>query len=108
MNKDSKIYVAGHRGMVGSAIVRKLKELGYNNLILKTRKELDLTNQIQVSQFFNLENSFVIGFVFRNQLRKSVPNLLEGFSIFKKRSEKFICIGKIISIVFDVTQAELN
>jgi GDP-L-fucose synthase len=55
MNKESKIYVAGHRGMVGSAIVRKLKELGYTNLILKTRKELDLTNQFQVNQFFNLE-----------------------------------------------------
>lgn len=55
MNKDSKIFVAGHRGMVGSAIVRKLKELGYTNLILKTRKELDLTNQLQVQSFFELE-----------------------------------------------------
>ncbi len=55
MNKDSKIYVAGHNGMVGSAIVRKLKELGYTNLILKSRKELDLTNQFQVSQFFHFE-----------------------------------------------------
>jgi len=55
MNKDSKIYVAGHNGMVGSAIVRKLKELGFNNLILKSRKELNLTNQFQVSQFFHFE-----------------------------------------------------
>lgn len=55
MNKDSKIYVAGHNGMVGSAIVRKLKELGYKNLILKTRKELDLTNQFQVNHFFHFE-----------------------------------------------------
>ena len=55
MNKDSKIYVAGHRGMVGSAIVRKLKELGYNKIITKSRKELDLTNQFQVSQFFHFE-----------------------------------------------------
>jgi GDP-L-fucose synthase len=55
MNKESKIYVAGHKGMVGSAIVRRLTELGYTNLILKTRKELDLTNQFQVNQFFNLE-----------------------------------------------------
>ena len=55
MNKDSKIYVAGHRGMVGSAIVRKLKELGYTNLILRSRKELDLTNQLQVQSFFELE-----------------------------------------------------
>jgi len=55
MNLDSKIYVAGHRGMVGSALVRKLKELGYTNLILKSKKELDLTNQFQVSQFFHFE-----------------------------------------------------
>lgn len=55
MNKDSKIYVAGHRGMVGSAIVRKLQELGYNNIITKSKKELDLTNQFQVNHFFHFE-----------------------------------------------------
>lgn len=55
MNKDSKIYVAGHNGMVGSAIVRKLKELGYTKIITKSRKELDLTNQFQVNQFFHFE-----------------------------------------------------
>jgi GDP-L-fucose synthase len=55
MNKDSKIYVAGHNGMVGSAIVRKLKEFGYTNIITKSRKELDLTNQFQVNQFFHFE-----------------------------------------------------
>ena len=55
MNKDSKIYVAGHRGMVGSAIVRKLEEFGYKNIITKSKKELDLTNQFQVSQFFHFE-----------------------------------------------------
>ncbi len=52
MNKNSKIYVAGHRGLVGSAIVRKLKSDGYNNLILKTHKELDLLNQVAVADFF--------------------------------------------------------
>ena len=52
MNKDSKIYVAGHRGMVGSAIVRKLKSEGYLNLILKTSKELDLRDQKSVEAFF--------------------------------------------------------
>jgi GDP-L-fucose synthase len=55
MNKDSKIFIAGHNGMVGSALVRKLKDLGYTNLLLKTRKELDLTNQFQVNQFFHFE-----------------------------------------------------
>jgi len=51
-NLNSKIFVAGHRGMVGSAIVRNLNQLGYTNIILKAREELDLTNQSQVNQFF--------------------------------------------------------
>ncbi len=55
MNKDSKIYVAGHRGLVGSAIVRKLQADGYKNLILKTRQELDLQNADAVSAFFKKE-----------------------------------------------------
>lgn len=55
MNKESKIYVAGHRGMVGSAIVRALKAQGYNNLITKTSKELDLRNQNDVECFFEDE-----------------------------------------------------
>lgn len=55
MNKTDKIYVAGHRGMVGSAIVRELKRQGYNNLVLRTHSELDLTNQEQVSRFFEEE-----------------------------------------------------
>ena len=55
MNKDIKIYVAGHRGMAGSAIVRALKENGFLNLILKTREELDLTNQNDVYQFLQSE-----------------------------------------------------
>ena len=55
MNKDSKIYVAGHNGMVGSAIVRELKKQGCNNLILKSHRELDLTRQIDVDSFFSKE-----------------------------------------------------
>jgi len=54
MELNSKIYVAGHNGMVGSAIVRKLKDEGYNNLILKSHDDLDLTNQKQVESFFDL------------------------------------------------------
>ena len=50
-NKKSKIYIAGHNGLVGSAILRKLREKGYNNLITQTRKELDLTNQKKVFEF---------------------------------------------------------
>ena len=52
MNKDSKIYVAGHRGMVGSAIVRELKKEGYTNIITRTHSELDLINQDAVNKFF--------------------------------------------------------
>lgn len=52
MNKDSLIYVAGHNGMVGSAIVRNLQAKGYTNIITRTRKELDLLNQSAVFSFF--------------------------------------------------------
>lgn len=55
MNKDSKIYVAGHRGLVGSAIVRNLEVKGYTNIICRTHKELDLTNQEAVRNFFEIE-----------------------------------------------------
>lgn len=55
MNLNSKIYVAGHNGLVGSAIIRKLKSNGYENLIIKTHSELDLTDQLNVSLFFEKE-----------------------------------------------------
>jgi GDP-L-fucose synthase len=55
MDKSAKIYVAGHKGLVGSAIVRMLQKNGYNNLVLKTRSELDLQDQIAVRDFFNTE-----------------------------------------------------
>jgi GDP-L-fucose synthase len=55
MNKSSKIYIAGHRGLVGSAIVKNLKEKGYINLVYRTHKELDLTNSSAVKEFFEIE-----------------------------------------------------
>jgi len=55
MEKESKIYVAGHRGLVGSALKRKLESKGYTNLIFRTHKELDLTNQQAVNKFFEQE-----------------------------------------------------
>jgi GDP-L-fucose synthase len=55
MDKDSKIYVAGHRGLVGSAIVRKLSDSGYRNLVLRTRSELNLLRQEAVEAFFRDE-----------------------------------------------------
>jgi len=55
MNLKDKIYIAGHRGLVGSAIVRQLKNRGFTNLLMRTHKELDLTNQAQVQTFFKQE-----------------------------------------------------
>ena len=55
MNKDAKIYIAGHTGMVGSAIARRLRDLGYSNIIGRTMAELDLTNQQAVAGFFEAE-----------------------------------------------------
>ena len=55
MNKDAKIYVAGHRGMVGSAIVRELQRNGYTNIVTRTHKELDLCRQKDVEEFFATE-----------------------------------------------------
>ena len=58
INRNSKIYVAGHNGLVGSAIVRKLKEKGYKKIIIKNKKDLDLTNQLKVSKFIKKEFYF--------------------------------------------------
>lgn len=55
MEKNSKIYVAGHRGMVGSAILRELVKNGYSNIVTRTHTELDLTNQSKVAEFFETE-----------------------------------------------------
>ncbi len=55
MNNNSKIYIAGHRGLVGSAILKNLKSKGYSNFITKTHKDLDLTNQNAVADFFETE-----------------------------------------------------
>ncbi|MEP1488984.1 MAG: GDP-L-fucose synthase [Algibacter sp.] len=55
MDKNSKIYLAGHRGLVGSAIYENLESKGYNNIITRTHKELDLSNQTAVSDFFEEE-----------------------------------------------------
>ena len=55
LKKDSKIYIAGHRGMVGSAILRKFLNEGYNNIVCRTSKELDLTRQAETEKFFEQE-----------------------------------------------------
>src|SRR4051812_17207778 len=55
MNKEDKIYIAGHRGMVGSSIMRKLKEEGFSNFLVRTSSDLDLRNQQAVDKFFSEE-----------------------------------------------------
>ena len=60
MNKDSKIYIAGHKGMVGSAIWRNLEKKGYKNLIGKSSKELDLRNQLAVNEFFTFQKPDIV------------------------------------------------
>ncbi|HTU32416.1 MAG TPA: GDP-L-fucose synthase [Candidatus Acidoferrum sp.] len=56
MKQDAKIYVAGHAGLVGSALVRRLQALGYTNVLVRTRPELDLTNRTEVERFFAWEH----------------------------------------------------
>jgi GDP-L-fucose synthase len=107
MEVNSKIFVAGHNGMVGSAIVRKLKDLGYNNILTKSRKELDLTNQFQVSQFFHFErpeyvflaaakvggikanNDYKAEFIYQNLMIQS--NIIN--SSFNSKVKKLLFLG---------------
>jgi GDP-L-fucose synthase len=55
LNQESRIYVAGHRGLVGSAVVRSLRQQGYGNLLLRSHQDLELTNQAAVNEFFKVE-----------------------------------------------------
>lgn len=102
MNTDSKIYVAGHRGLVGSAIVRNLEAKGYNNIIKKTHSELDLTNQEAVRRFFekekpeyvflaaakvggiNANNIYPADFIYENlQIQNNVIKAAHDFKVTK-------------------------
>ena len=79
MNKDSKIYVAGHNGMVGSAIWRSLLNHGYTNLVGVGHSSMDLTNQLEVNKFFKV------------QLSKLFPTNKEKFPFFPSvKKERFI------------------
>jgi GDP-L-fucose synthase len=94
MNLDAKIYIAGHRGLVGSAIVRALRQAGYQNLLLRSHAELDLTDQAEVERFFSTErpayiflaaakvggilanNTYPAEFIFQNLMMEA--NVIEG------------------------------
>ena len=60
MEKKSKIYVAGHKGLVGSALIRTLRNAGYNNIIFRTSAELDLTSQEMTNKFFLTEKTLEV------------------------------------------------
>jgi GDP-L-fucose synthase len=107
MNKSSKIYIAGHRGMVGSAIWRQLSKKGYTNLVGRTSSELDLRNQADVNTFLKLEkieavidaaarvggilanNSYPYQFLMENMLIQN--NLING--AYETGIKKFIFLG---------------
>ena len=107
MNKQSKIYIAGHRGLVGSALVRKFQELGYDNLILKTRSELNLLNQQEVADFFAVEkpeyvflaaakvggiganSTYPADFVYENMMIQT--NIIH--SAYKNNTKKLLFLG---------------
>lgn len=106
MKKDSKIYVAGHRGLVGSAILRKLQVNGYRNIICKSHNELDLTNQSAVLHFFeqkkpeyvflaaakvggiNANNTYPADFIYENLMIQS--NVIKAAHDFKVKKLLFL------------------
>jgi GDP-L-fucose synthase len=107
MNKEAKIYVAGHRGMVGSAIVRKLKEQGFENIVSRTSTQLDLRNQQAVNDFFaqekpqfvflaaakvggiNANNTYRADFVYENLMIEA--NIIHA--AFVNKVEKLLFLG---------------
>lgn len=107
MDKANKIYIAGHKGLVGSALVRKLRSLGYDHLIYRTHSELDLTNQAEVEDFFeqerpeyvflaaakvggiNANNTYPADFIMENQLIQC--NVIK--SAFKNDVKKLMFLG---------------
>ena len=107
MNKNSKIFVAGHRGLVGSAIWNNLKSRGYNNLVGRTHAELDLTNQLAVKEFFDAEKPDAVvlaaahvGGIMANSLYRAdfiMQNMLIQCNVigesFRHNVEKLLFLG---------------
>ena len=107
MKSESKIYVAGHLGMVGSAIVRKLKAEGFNDIIVRSSKELDLRNQQAVNSFFEMENPDIavlaaakVGGIHANNVYRAeflYDNLMIEANIihaaYKSKVEKLLFLG---------------
>lgn len=107
MDVNDKIYIAGHRGLVGSAIVRQLKARGFNNLCMRTHKELDLTNQAQAHIFFQQEkpdyvilaaakvggihanNTYPADFIYQNLMMQG--NIIN--SAYKNKVKRLLFLG---------------
>jgi len=107
MNLNDKIYIAGHRGLVGSAIVRQLESRGFTNLLMRTHKELDLTNQAQVQAFFKQEkpnyvilaaakvggihanNTYPADFIYQNMMIEA--NVIS--SAYENKVERLLFLG---------------
>jgi len=113
MNLNDKIYIAGHRGLVGSAIVRQLKERGFVNLVMRTHKELDLINQAQVKSFFkqekpdyvilaaakvggiNANNTYPADFIYKNiMIEANVIN-----SAYENKVKRLLFFGSTVFIL---------
>ena len=84
MEKGSKIYIAGHKGLVGSAITRQLKKEGYNNLVFKTHAELELTDQQKVFDFFKEERPVQA----YGELKEALEYGFEGLCFTKLEPQK--------------------
>ena len=113
MFEQPKIYVAGHRGMIGSAIVRRLKRLGYSNILTRTHDELDLINQAQVKIFFEAEkpdqvylcaakvggiyanNTFPAEFIYENLMIET--NIIQN--AWKVGVKKLLFLGSSLSLI---------
>lgn len=107
MDVNNKIYIAGHRGLVGSAIVRQLESRGFNNLLMRTHKELDLTNQARVRSFFQQEkpdyvilaaakvggihanNTYPADFIYKNMMIEA--NVIN--SAFENKVKRLLFLG---------------
>ena len=81
MEKDAKIYVAGHRGMVGSAIVRALEKAGYHNIVTRTHKELNLCRQQDVEDFFAAEKPDYFSGSSKGRGHRRKPGSAGGFYV---------------------------
>ena len=112
MNKEAKVYIAGHRGLVGSAIVRKLEQEGYANLITATSKELDLREQLATREFFAQQRpdyvflaaarvggilaneSYPADFIYQNLMIEA--NVIESARL--SAVDKLLCLGSTVFI----------